>query len=357
MKSIKIIDTLINIEKKIRLCYKDIVDIELNNSLKNSSFKEPIEVYSEIRKYRDLEEFMLSKLNIFCTSVEEINKIYDYILGVYKVFNSSDVIMEYAKSFDKNIEARRLLSKIWDKYGEEFSDNQYDSYSDSNSVKIIDILSGDIQTIPSNGRSGNNKELLKSLMDMEDSVRLIKKIDTHLLLNCNDDSNKDNKKKKLTKAQLYQIKYDMFFLNDELEQTLVEEYRIPTLAYVDSKNIASIIYGLDDEEACKNYYEVREDSVFEMVDYLSQRKKQKSFNYLKQLDYIIIDMWLESLDDNEVSSIFYRLLDWISKSYNSEILDARHTVYKILLSKDNKEKIRNSQCREDVKKIILEKRN
>lgn len=221
----------------------------------------------------------------------------------------------YVKHLDQNMGARRVLGRIKAELvipPEVYlsDDEEYEIFDEM--TELFSLASEEIVLLP--------------LLNEEDIVRLISKIDTELLLNCDTNLNS------LPKRKIYQIKYDLFFLNRQFEGMLVNDYCLPSLSLVDAKDRARSIFDLKDERVEKTYDSLRENDILLLVEELSQ-KKNMGVSVENKLRYILIDMWIESISDAKLFDILGKIEDKMNNSYNEEIGENRANIYHGLYSK------------------------
>lgn len=314
----KIIRLLINIGKEIRECYKEISVIELDDD--KDKFKRYTEVYSKIRDYRALEEHLFSKLDDYCTNEKIYNELYSYIMDMYQL-GSETILLEYADKLDFSIEVRRVLNEIALRFS--FENNEDDSLDDNDVYKDF---------------FNENVIRIAPLMDDEDIIRFIDKINKEL---ASFDSSVD-----LSKEQLCQFKYDMFFLDRNLEGMLVEDYCIPSFALVDAKSRAISLFGLCDEEVDRTYDELRESDLLVVMAQLSEAKNEDHFSVQNQIRYLLLDIYFESIDDYKFIEVMNNFEDYVNSSYNDEIFERRERVLNIIKERYAK-RISNSMVYEE----------
>ena len=318
MNKIEIVQLLIKISRGIYSCYQELVELELVNNKEHRS-KNIIEIYRTIREYRLLEDEYFSKLVDIAVTNEDIDEIYDHLFELYGITDGVSFFPMYVQNLDQNIEARRVLERIKaeivippeiylsDEDDEDDFKGTFDEGED-----LLSLVSEETILVP--------------LLNEEDIVRLLSKIDTELLLNCDTNLNS------LPKRKIYQIKYDLFFLNRQFEGMLVNDYCIPSLSLVDAKDRACSIFNFRDEKIEKTYDTLRENDILLLVEDLSQ-KKNKGSSFENKLRYILIDLWIESISDSKLFEIMGKIEDRMNNSYNEEIEENRANIYHRLYSK------------------------
>lgn len=310
----EIVQLLVKIGDGIYSCYQELVEFELDEN-KKDKVEVVVEIYHKIRDYRLLEDEYFSKLENESITNKDIDEIYDYLFEVYEVTDGVSFLPNYVKHLDQNMGARRVLERI--KAELVITPEVY--LSDDEEEESFDLMD-ELLSLAS------EETVLVPLLDEEDIVRLISKIDTELLLNCDTDLNS------LSKKKIYQIKYDLFFLNRRFEGLLVNDYCIPSLSLVDAKDRARSIFGLSDERIEKTYDSLRENNILLLVEDLSQ-KKNIGISVENKLRYILIDMWIESISDEKLYDILGKIEDKMNNSYNEEIEENRANIYHGLYSK------------------------
>lgn len=313
MNKEKLIEILIQLNHEIYLNYQELVEIELNRSQKNRTK----EIYSEIRDYRLLEDELFTRLEEYCQTDKGIDEIYSYIFDLYEVSDDISFLLSYIEYLDQGIEARRLLERVKKIVTPPkifISSSSYDSYEEDDEENHFDPL----DTIV------DEEQILAPLMDLEDVVGLLHKINKHLLLNC------DSNPTALTKKQLIQLKYNLIFLNGELEGMLVEDYCLLPTILVDAKSIARAA-NFNDEKIEQAYDNIRKNEILLLFEDLSQKRNYNTF--ANQLRYIIVDLWMESLSDQVVTAIMESIEDKVQNSYNEDIFEARDNIYQGLYEK------------------------
>lgn len=315
MKQTEVVQLLIKINHGIYLCYQDLIAIELDENKKNRS-EDFMDIYRKIREYRSLEDEFFLRLKNSCFTNKDIDKIYNYIFDLYQVSDGVSFLPTYIKYLDRGIEARRVLERV----KSEIVIPPEITIADEDDEMLTSADIDDILSL------AGEEAILTPLIDDEDVIRLISKIDTELLLNC------ENNQKSLSKKQLYELKYDLFFLNRKFEGMLVEDWCLPSLSLVDAKNMACFIFDLKDEKVERVYDNLRENEILLLVEDLSQ-KKNRGNSIENKLRYILIDMWMESLSDQVVSTIMERIEDKVENSYSEDIFEARDTIYQGLYAK------------------------
>lgn len=309
MNKEKLIEILIQLNHEIYLTYQELVENELNQSKESRNR----EIYSQIRDFRLLEDDLFARLEKYCQTNKDVDAIYDYIFDLYEVSDDGVFLFSYIEYLKQPIEARRLLEKI-----KMVGSSIISISSDSNEEDEEEIYFDSLDNIV------GEEEILAPLMDLEDVVSLITKIDQHLLLNCESNLNS------LTKKQLIQLKYNLIFLNREVEEMLVEDCCLPTPVLVDAKNIARTV-NLNDEKVEQAYDNIRKNEILLLFEDLSQKRNYNTF--ANQLRYIIIDLWMESLSDQVVTTIMESIEDKVQNSYNEDIFEARDNIYQGLYEK------------------------
>jgi len=339
----KIISSLINIDKEIRKCYLDLAKLEFNDNTDLNAIRE---IYSNIREYRLLEEHFYSKLSLICTNVENYNEVYAYISETYNVID--DVLFfEYINDLDSSIEARRIIIEFVKRF--RFDDN--DSFFKNDEMEDIEEELTECYS----------DLIFNSLIDEEDNVRFIRKIDKELESGITVD---------ISKEKLCQIKYDIIFLSRSLEEMLVEDYSILSIPLVDAKSIASSLFGFTDEDIAQSYDFVRISDLLDMMEQLSQKKNENFDSLNNQLRFLLLDIWFESLDYRIVVNVLNEFEKIVNDSYNDDIYGRRNNVLEILnkryveliekgLNKDKdvaKNKCNKANCNSTQKIMIVRKK-
>ena len=132
-----------------------------------------------------------------------------------------------------------------------------------------------------------------------------------------------------SKNFLKKVKYDLIFLNDNLDTMFSGDFILPT--YFDTKRVAAIKFGLFDEQIDKYYDIIRIEDILQMFDVLSQRKNQGEPSVQNSLRYFLLDLWMNTLADMQFMQVIIKLGNIVNNSYNQSIMEARKHVYKRLM--------------------------
>lgn len=319
---------LINILKAIRKCYQEIIDIELDDSITDKN-KEIVQIYKKISQFRELEDQYFFKLDEFCNSEKDIDKLVEYVLENYNV--TDGIIPGYEYYLDFNIEVRRILERINTDinimpYQILCDDQEFDSEANLEKDSIV-----------------SEEALLVPLMDEETVVAFIHKIDSIL---------KNNETCFFSKRQLLQLKYDMFFLNRKLEGPLINDCCILPLQCVDAKNILTSTLDINDERLEKAYDENREYDILKLVEDLSQRRNQKDI-FKCELRYMFIDLMFDSISDFKIADIMSKIMEQVDDSYSDSVKEARLNVFE-RLAHTYKERMQESSMEEIIDEADFE---
>lgn len=350
-----IVNSLIAIGKKIHDCYTRLADIEICDD-KEDRVVEIKKIYSDIREYREFENIMFSNLTKICISDEEINEVYDYIFDVYQIKDDTNFLFYYIKNYEKNVEVLRLLEKLnFMECDNDIEDNN--SVKEVGAIQVIrldELLNKNVNN--SKNMDANNSGFIE-LMNEEDVMLLIDKIDEYLLLK-SDNEEEDNL---FVKKQLVRVKYDMIFLTNSLETMLFEDdYRLYPSSFVNTKVIAARDYDMNDEEIDMLYDSIRKDEILRMAEDFSQIKSYDDSELKDLLRYLVIDVWFDSVSDLVLANIFGELFIKAKNSYNRDIFEARKLVYEDFLEryKDRISKFmitENNEELENSEKIMIKK--
>lgn len=322
MNQEKIIQLLIKINRVIYSCYQGLIDLELleNKKERVDDFKD---FYQKIREYRLLEDEMFDKLTSLCVTNEQVNEVYDYFSLVYQLIDEPFLLSSYIQYSGYNMAAMRLFERVKSEIvvpPEVILTNENDD--DFNILTKKNDSPPDIDLF-----STGEDDVLIMLINDEDVIGLIHKIDTQLLLNRGSDLNS------ISKKRLYQFKYDLFFLNRRFESMLIDDGLILSPSLVDAKKLASLKFDFNDERVERGYDEIREAEILKMVEQISQKKNQGNYSVQNKLRYIVIDFWFESISDFKLFDIMGKIEDKMKSSYNEEIEEERANVYHELYSK------------------------
>lgn len=314
MKREEIVKSLLWIEKEIRGYYQSLASMEIQAK------KEILDIYSNIRECCELEDILFSKFYMVYCNNKSISNLRRSLCDFYEITDDNNFLFMYVNDSDDNVIIRRLLEKIYpdfDQYEEnEDIDSDIKTYEDEDSEDDIDS--------PREDDLFYEKGILFPLMEYEDSVQLIKKIDD---LDEDEFTVNNIYCPPLDKKVLRKVKYDLIFLNDNLEKMMLGDYTIPTV--IDSKAIASLKFNLFDERIDKAYDDIHELDIMNTVEFLSQRKNQK-ISYKNTLCYLLIDLWIEKMDDIKFNNIMEKIEDSVGTAYNDDIKKNRREVYNTL---------------------------
>ncbi len=318
-----IINSLIGIGKKIHDCYDKLVIIEVYYDVEDRA-DEVKEIYSIIRKYRELEDIMFSKLTKFCIDNNEINDIYDYLFDIYKIKEDTNFLFYYIDNYDRNIEVLRLLEKVYSIESDEEMEED-NSKENIGGLQVVLLNKTSNQNVDDKVESiDDNISNLMFLLNEEDVLLFMDKIDAYLAL-FSDNQAEDNL---LIKEQLIRAKYDMIFLTNSLETMMFEDdYSLYPSSFVNAKEIAARELNMNDEEIDIEYDSIRKEEILRMAENLSQRKSNNDSSIKQLLKYIIIDVWADTIPDWVLADVISELYVKVNNSYNDNIFQARTNIY------------------------------
>ena len=311
MNQKEIISSLLTIEKEIRKCYQDIIKIECFE--KNQRKK--ITLFNMIREYVELEKIMFQKLKDKCITKQDWIDVSDNLTETYSLPNQG-MIKDYLSQLDTSIIARRLIIKV-DIEKDLVSDTSDEVDEDDDFALLGNLLSSteDNQTF--------YQDIFFPLLEEEDSVRLIMKMDEMIF----------QEKDKIKKQKLCQLKYDMIFLNENFEEILVNEYKIPSLSLVDSKKRASLLLQMDDEMIEKIYDVLRANEMFYILTELSQERNSNMEAFRQKLHFILFDIYAETISDDILFQIISDFEDTAQNSYKENIAERKKKIIDIIYPK------------------------
>ncbi len=309
MKKKEIVRSLLGLEKAIRDCYQ---------KLCVSGFCE--DILEKIKNYKVLEQEMFERLYRVYSSSGDISNLKDFFLSYYGVFDEISSLYMYTLSLDKNIEVKRVLNKL---SSDLFCDEE-DLMSFSANVIVEDQEEDDEDIEIVSDYFDYEKNTLKMLIEYEDMISCIRKIDGISSFDLG-----DRYSLPLDKNFLKKVKYDLIFLNDNLDTMFSGDFILPT--YFDTKRVAAIKFGLFDEQIDKYYDIIRIEDILQMFDVLSQKKNQGEPSVQNSLRYFLLDLWMNTLADMQFMQVIIKLGNIVNNSYNQSIMEARKHVYKRLM--------------------------
>lgn len=329
-RKVELIDLLIKIETAIHDCYRELSKVDLGRN--KNKFEKRKEIYRQIEEFQSLENEFFQKLKVLCVSEEEVEEIKNYLFDNFH-FCRILALEEYITYQDNGLEARRLLEKI---------ESEMIDFSDVLEFNEDEEMDISIQ----NDSVIEEEALITPLIDSEDVIRFIQRID--MLLS-------DNELEPFTKQQLHQFKYDMIFVHPKIENLLIKDYCIPTLAIFDAKKHAAFSFRMVDEKIEKAYDQLREIQILNMAEALSQKINQND-NIANQLRYLAIDIWVESISDEKLFNIINFLEEKAENSYNTVIYENRFAVYEKIYEK-YKDRLQEFEREYELSEKEIEKEN
>ncbi len=306
MKNKKMIDVLLIMGKEIRKCYQEIVNLECFFPDKTN---EKNKLFTTISEYKEIENDLFKNLTKKMKRENNWDTVYQSLISIYP-FPNENALQDYCKNQDQAIEVRRLLEKIESKY-----DVTSEEISQEEEEEAIFFFT----TNPRNDEETLCQEIMIPLMKEEDIIRTILKIDS--ILNVIEDSE--------TKKKLCQWKYDLIYLNEDLENILLSEYVIPSLSIVDSKRKAKILFDLDDELVENTYDMIHSSLLFEILTDLTKEKYQNLPDFSYQLHLLLSDVYASTIPDQALYQVISDLENMAENSYNQTIGLNRSKIFEV----------------------------